>query len=226
MLPVLLIIVALAGGLLWLGEANGVIDIPGLEPQVAPAMSYGVPSPTAGPSEPTAVAPTLAPASAPLLASPIPFSTSTEAAIQPTYFDPSADTPTPVSTAQDWCGHQLDEPFGSKNKLIIHKVGGGDSLNRLEIIYKTSVQAIEGVNLHFRLPVPVNTVLVIPLNTTEVGSLPVFEPLQVSERNIPIQTMAFKAKADLLAFEEYNGFDATCRDFIGWVVAPRERPSP
>ena len=103
-------------------------------------------------------------------------------------------------------------------------MGGGDSLNRYEIVYRTSVRAIEGVNLEFRIPVPVNTILVIPLDTTEVGGLPIFAPLQVSERNTSIQTMAFKAKADLLAFEKYNGFDANCRDFIGWIVAPRERP--
>jgi hypothetical protein len=66
--------------------------------------------------------------------------------------------------------------------------------------------------------------LVIPLDTLEVGGLPLFEPLQVSERNTPIETMAFKVSADLLSFEKYNGFDASCREFIGWVVAPRERP--
>jgi hypothetical protein len=133
--------------------------------------------------------------------------TSAELTIQPTYFDTSADTPTPISTAGGWCGHALDVPFGRDTKLIIHRMGGGDSLNKFEITYRTSVKAIEGVNLQFRIPVPRETVLVIPLDTTEVGSLPVFEPMQVSENNIPIQTMAFKAKSDLLAFERYNGFD-------------------
>ena len=95
-----------------------------------------------------------------------------------------------------------------------------------EITYRTSVKAIEGVNLPFRIPVPRETVLVIPLDTVEYESLPLFEPMQVNERNTPIQTMAFKVSADLLSFEKYNGFDESCRDFIGWVVAPRERPAP
>jgi hypothetical protein len=120
----------------------------------------------------------------------------------------------------------MDVPFGPGNKLLIHKVGGGDSLNGYEINYRTSVEAITGVNLTFRIPVPRETVLVIPLDTLEVGGLPVFEPIQVSERNTPIETMAYKVSADLLSFEKYNGFDPSCRDFIGWVVAPRERPAP
>jgi hypothetical protein len=168
----------------------------------------------------------LAPLLPPALITSTALPTSADLAIQPTYSDPSADTPTPVSTAEGWCGHQLDVPFGGDTRLIIHRMGGGDSLNKFEITYRTSVKAIEGINLQFRIPVPRETVLVIPLDTTEVGSLPVFVPMQVSEHNIPIQTMAFKANSDLLAFEKYNGFDESCRDFIGWIIAPRGRPAP
>jgi hypothetical protein len=75
------------------------------------------------------------------------------------------------------------------------------------------------------MPMRTNQLLVIPTGRKELGDLPVLEPLLVSNRNTAIQTMAFKVSADLLAFEEYNSFDASCQDFIGWVVAPRERPA-
>lgn len=109
--------------------------------------------------------------------------------------------------------------------MLLHKIGGGDSLNRYENLYGTSVAAIIGVNLPFPIPLRTDRVLVIPLDVMEVGNLPVFEPIQVSNRNTAIQTMAFKVSADLLAFEKYNDFDESCKDFIGWVVAPRERPT-
>jgi len=119
-----------------------------------------------------------------------------------------------------------DVPFGPGNKLLIHQVGGGDSLNRYEIIYHTSVRAIEGVNLPFRIPVPRDTILVIPLDTTEVGDLPLFEPVLVSMRNTAIQTMAFKVRADLLAFEEYNA--STRAAGFHWLGggSPREACAP
>ena len=224
-LPLAIIVLVGIGGLVWFGEARGALNVPGLQF----FRGGGAPSPL--PSTAAVIPPSPTPISTLALVFPavVPTTTPTptlETAIPPTYFDPSADTPTPVSTAESWCGHELDVPFGPGNKLLIHQLGGGDSLNKFEIVYRTSVAAIEGVNLQFRIPVPVNTVLVIPLDTTEVGSLPVFEPMQVSERNISIQTMAFKAESDLRAFEKYNGFGDRCRDFIGWIVAPRERPAP
>lgn len=152
--------------------------------------------------------------------------TPTNFSITPTYSDPSPSTATPVSTPLGSCGHQLDQPFGPETKLLIHKVGGGDSLNRYEIMYRTSVEAIVGINYPFPIPLRSNRMLVIPLDQKDVGGLPVFEPYLVSNRNTAIQTMAFKVSADLLAFEKYNGFDESCQNFVGWVVAPRERPLP
>ena len=223
-IPILLGILALAAGLVWFADAKGMLQIPGLP--LPGGVSAGAPPAVPATVSPTPALPTLLAVVPPLASTSTPQPTLADLALEPTYFDSSAPTPTPITTAAGWCGHQMDVPFGPGNKLLIHKVGGGDSLNRYEITYRTSVKAIEGVNLTFRLPVPRETVLVIPLDTLEVGGLPVFEPMQVSERNTPIQTMAYKLSADLLAFEKYNGFDEGCRDFIGWVVAPRERPAP
>jgi hypothetical protein len=225
-LLLLIIVLAVVAGLVWFGETSGLLTVPGLEKYLGVAAPSS-PTTTVLPElSPTPASPTLGPLFPQDLITFTPVPTSADLAIQPTYFDPSADTPTPISTAGGWCGHELDVPFGRDPQLIIHRMGGGDSLNKFEITYRTSVKAIEGINLQFRIPVPRETVLVIPLDRTEVGSLPIFEPMQVSESNIPIQTMAFKAKSDLLAFERYNAFDESCRFFIGWVVAPRERPAP
>jgi hypothetical protein len=223
-LPVSAIVLALAASAVWFAQAYGILKLPpfGL-PNLGLAFSapspVTIPSPVATPSPLLPAIPPLFPSATSQPALPLPAASST-------YSDLSPATVTPISTDPAVCGHELDQPFGPGDKLMIHKVGGGDSLNRFEILYHTSVKAIEGVNLQFRLPVPKETILIIPLDTTEIGDLPVFEPLQVSERNTPIETMAFKVDADLLAFEKYNGFDASCRDFIGWVVAPRERPAP
>jgi hypothetical protein len=220
-IPILLGLLALAAGLAWFAEAKGMLQIPGLP--LPRAASTGAPSAVPATASPM---PTLRVVVPPVVSTSTPQPTPADPAVEPTYFDSSAPTPTPITTSAAWCGHQMDVPFGPGNKLLIHKVGGGDSLNGYEITYRTSVKAIEGVNLTFRIPVPRETVLVIPLDTLEVGGLPVLEPMQVSERNTPIQTMAYKLSADLLAFEKYNGFDESCRDFIGWVVAPRARPAP
>lgn len=141
------------------------------------------------------------------------------------YSDLLAMTLTPGSTTPGVCGHQLDTPFGPGPQYIIHVVGGGDSLNRYENMFETSLGAIQGINEPFQIPVRKDSVLVIPLKTTNVAELPVFRPYLVSYRNTPIQTMAFKVAAQLDAFKKYNGFDDSCRDFMGWVLSPHERSS-
>lgn len=223
LLAVLIVVSALAALLaVWAGS-RGLLGQPvqrmfGGTAANATAMGETVASPS---SEPLPALPPFPPLAAAPTSDPAPATMWT----LPTYFDPSPPTPTPVSTAPGACGHDLEEPFGPGAGLLLHKVGGGDSLNRYENLYETSVAAIIGVNLPFPIPLRTDRVLVIPLHAQEVGDLPVFEPVQVANRNTPIQTMAFKVSADLAAFEKYNDFDASCRDFIGWVVAPRERPA-
>lgn len=223
--PLTLTILALAAGTIWFGVASGLLG--GLRSQwLGTAPPAGPPGTAAAPASATAGLPTLAFMLPPVLGT---STSQPTAGIYPStheYMDPSPSTPTPVSTAAGVCGHQLDVPFGPGPQFIIHRVGGGDSLNRYEIVYNTSVAAIEGINLPYQIPVRADWVLVIPLDTTEVGDLPAFKPYLVSYRNTPIQTMAFKVSADLLAFEKYNGFDESCRDFIGWVLAPFQKLTP
>lgn len=223
--PVLWIalMLSLLGGLAWLlGAGNwlqpgGPVEGPGL-PTLSAADGAGLSA------SGTPILPTLQPLLPPPFDTPEPVAASdSDLPLVPTYFDPSPATRTPVSTAPGVCGHQLDQPFGPGPQFIIHQAGGGDSLNMYEITYRTSLRAIEGINDPFPIPLRKDSIVVIALDTLEVGDLPVFRPFLVSNRNTPIETMAFKVAADLLAFERYNEFDDSCRDFIGWVLAPHER---
>ena len=90
----------------------------------------------------------------------------------------------------------------------------------LVLKYGTSVEAVQAINDPFPLPLKEGTVLVLPVNQTDVGDLPVFRPDQTTN---PYTTLEAIGLADPAAFAEYNGFPADCQQFRGWVIVPHPR---
>ena len=225
LIPALLLLIAFGTVFIWLAEVRGMFSSAGSGPFVQ--MPTAIP-PIAAISfaSSTAVFPTDLPLIPPLPSSTTLLPTLTAFSITHINSDSLPATITPVSTPVGVCGHQLDQPFGPGMKFIIHQVKYGDSLNMYEITYRTTVSVIEGVNYHpFTIPLRKDQVIVILLNQKELDGLPLFEPYLASNPNTSSQTMAFKVSSDLPTFEEYNGFDNSCRGFSGWLLAPHPRPS-
>lgn len=220
LVPWILLFVTLSAGLIWLAGSRGFIKAGapffGGVPTRMPAFAV-VPSPAPSNTEP--ISPILAAraTSMPTLAN---FSITRVA------FKAAPATVTPISTAPGLCGHQLDEPIGLDRKFVIHQVKYGDSLNMFEITYRTTLEAIQRVNLPFPIPLRREQILIMPFGQADVANLPLLSAYQAANRNTSVQTMAFKVSADLQAFEQYNLFDNNCMDFSGWVLVPHQRPAP
>jgi hypothetical protein len=138
---------------------------------------------------------------------------------------PSAVPPKP--TRAKACGHQLDEPFGVGRQFIIHRVRQADSLEGYETTYRTSLAAIQGVNAQAAVPLRPDQIIVIPVNQQTIDEVPLFDAYQLSERDTTVGKVAsMLASTNLNEFLLYNGISTTCPYFSGWVLAPRERPSP
>ena len=139
----------------------------------------------------------------------------------------SPSTVPPNPTVAKACGHELDEQFGVGRKFIIHRVQPGDSLEGYATTYQTSLAAIQGVNAQPVVPLRADQIIVIPVNQKAIDEVPLFDAYQLSERDTTVGKVAsMLASTNLNEFLLYNGISTTCPFFSGWVLAPRERPSP
>lgn len=145
---------------------------------------------------------------------------------------PTKETPppdnkqTPEPTPVGVCGYLLDKSFGGEHKFVIHQAQPGESLGMYASEYQTSVNAILAVNYSLPVPLQEKWVLVIPVGETQTQELPVFEPYLASETDGSAEELAGKLSTDLTALKLYNAFDESCRTFSGWLLVPRQKPSP
>ena len=181
-----------------------------LEPSPKSVISHPYVFQTVAPS----LAPTPWPPTLPALVIPLlPFETTITSS--PT----DAGTPT-ASPVAGMCGYPRDMPIGADPKLLIHRVGGGESLNGYEATYQTSAAAILAVNYGLHTPIPSNIVIVIPVGQTDVKGFPAFETYLAEEPNSSIESLSAKLGADPQEFVHYNNLPQYCNAFSGWLLVP------
>jgi hypothetical protein len=132
-------------------------------------------------------------------------------------------TPRMTSTANEEIPHRLDVPIGKEQKLIIHQVLEGESLEQYAVLYNTNRDTI--VKLNYFLPVPlwINWLIVIPLDLAEQGDLPTFEAYLVTEEKITVEKLAEKLAIDPVDFAFYNGIEENHILKSGeWFLVPRQ----
>jgi hypothetical protein len=156
-------------------------------------------------------------------------STETEAAV------PSAEIPTDtfVVTGNEptaallpgaesgLCGYQLDEIIHAERDFIIHRARGGENLSQYAGEHKTSVEAILAANHALPVPLHIDWVLVIPVETLDLRGLPPFEPYFESAEGVSLASLAATLSVEEILLRKYNGFDPKCTTISGWLLVPR-----
>lgn len=119
--------------------------------------------------------------------------------------------------------HQLESALGVDIKLIMYRLLEGDQLPILVRRYKTSEQAVADINAKPIYPLWANRVIVIPLNTEDVSSLPVFEAYEIVDEQIDLQSLAEILSVDVIKIKYFNLCPQNCLLKKGdWVLLPRE----
>ena len=127
-------------------------------------------------------------------------------------------TPTEISP------HSLEVPIGSVQKYLIHQVVTGENLTGLAAMYKTSIEAIMKVNIALKVPIREDSIVVMPLDISNPDGLPAFEPYQVKEDQIVVESLAAELKTDPTLLKYFNLYNDGERLREGdWILIPRVR---
>ncbi len=100
--------------------------------------------------------------------------------------------------------HMLETPFRNSPQLLVHRVQEGEGFILLAEKYLTSVDAIKAINYAITDSLLYNQILVIPLNTTDITSLPSFSVYQEQEGGVTIEELANRMQIDAASFSSYN----------------------
>jgi hypothetical protein len=129
-----------------------------------------------------------------------------------------------VSTATIVSEHVLENPIGSVQKFLIHRVSVGENLDVLAGTYDTSVDAIIAVNHVLPRPIRAGSIVVIPIGQTAPDGLPVFEAYQVSYTSVSAEDLAFVLQVDAALLKQFNVLRDGELLYLGeWVLVPRTR---
>lgn len=137
-------------------------------------------------------------------------------------------TPIPPTPTLEPIVLGLDVPIGaSEQQFMIHRVAEGESLTIFADRYGTSAEAIVSVNNDILLPLWVESLVVIPINNTDVGGLPKFEPYQIELLGLTPQSLSEKLSVDLDELVFYNNVSLDYEFDVGdWVLVPRGTSQP
>jgi hypothetical protein len=164
----------------------------------------------------------------------IPLLTST-AFVTPTATHTPTFTPTfavtvmqsPVVIGESVSKRQLDQPIGSDQKFVIHKILYGENLGQCASRYNTSVEAILAVNYDLKTPVWVDALVIIPVGFTNVYGLPTFDAYEVPRADMSLNVLALSFGVSLKDLRYYNAIDMDESLQVGdWLLIPRPKLAP
>ncbi len=131
------------------------------------------------------------------------------------------------SVLENSCAYQLETPFGHANRqLLLHKIADGESIALLAERYAVTFGDIDAVNYYLPTLLPIEFVIIIPINIENGDDLPAFKPVLLDEDDISLEELAqtlLVTSSDLI---EFNQLDSSCRSFHGWILIPAEKITP
>lgn len=131
----------------------------------------------------------------------------------------STPTPRPL--------HLLETPFGAERQFLLHRVLEGERLVLLGRVYQTNVEAIRAVNYNLTSVLWINTVLVIPLNQTDVTGVRPMTAYDIRAEGITIKALALEQGVSLDALCALNDLPTSHLFHSGeWVILPHTPPTP
>jgi len=144
-----------------------------------------------------------------------------ETEIQPT----TGLTSIPVFT--DESPHLLLTPFGNEHLFLLHRVAGGEDLATIASLYQTSVEAIRAVNYNMSLELWVDTVIIIPVNQTDVSGVTPMTALEITGSGQTILSIADENGISPEILGEVNARPTSYSFQTGeWVIIPQPTPFP
>jgi heme/copper-type cytochrome/quinol oxidase subunit 2 len=116
-------------------------------------------------------------------------------------------TPTPTIIPP----HVLETPFGTTNKFVIHQLSDGEGFIILAQKYKTTVEAIKGINYKLPATLIIGKMIVIPINTIIITGMPSFSIYKVEESG---QTVIELAKMLQVNSQELSFYNSLPDNFV------------
>ncbi len=189
-----------------------------LSSQVWYSGSTHITQPDIPSATPTSVNPSLVPSTATGTSIP---ATKTPTKLPPTQLPPT-QVPSFTPTQLPLQIHALDVPVGTDKKYMIHQVQNGENLIILAKKYRTSNDAILQVTYKLKTPLWLNAIIVIPIDQSDLANLPVFEPYQITDKEITVDVLATNLNTDLDALKRYNLIrSAEILHSGDWLLIPR-----
>jgi LysM repeat protein len=121
---------------------------------------------------------------------------------------------TPVPTS--FPPHELEVPFGSNPRFVIHTVQAGESYMRFIQDYNTTREAILAVNYGNAPTLWAGSLLIIPFDTLDATGIPAFTAYQITEQHLTVEALAANQQADVDIIRKYNALPA------GYIFTPGE----
>lgn len=134
---------------------------------------------------------------------------------------------TPILIKAEETLQSTQTPVAKGRVFLLHRVSRGEDLLAIAEKYNTSVDAIRTVNYNIAPELWVDTMIVIPVDQTDVTGVTPMIPLEITGSEKSIQELAVEhtISPDLLG--EVNSRSITYRFQIGeWVIMPQVIPSP
>jgi LysM repeat protein len=120
----------------------------------------------------------------------------------------------------------LEKPIGTDRKFILHRIKGGETFKKYAETYGTNVAAILAVNYEMQFPLWPGTIVVIPLDFTDVNGLPRFEPYQIQNPDLTVESLARAFEVQSSDLLEYNGISDWEQLMVGdWILIPHRVPN-
>ena len=137
-------------------------------------------------------------------------------------FLPPTDTPALPTPTIEPPVLALETSIGKDIQFIIHAVVPGESLELYARDYNTSVEAIRAVNFNLPSFLPLDWIVIIPLNTVDVSGIPQFEPYEVQQATT-VEMLADLLSVDLTGLRLYNRIPKNYTLNPGeWLLVPRQ----
>jgi hypothetical protein len=134
---------------------------------------------------------------------------------------------TPITVYTEDPPHLLLTPFGTEHVFLLHRVTGGEDLNAIANKYQTSTEAIRAINYNMTLELWVDTVIIIPVNQTDVTGITPMITLEITGNAKTVQELATE---NGISPELLGAVNARSTEYIfqigEWVIIPNEPPSP
>jgi hypothetical protein len=135
---------------------------------------------------------------------------------------PPSETPSPPTSTIEPPILALETPMGPDKGFIIHAVIPGESLELYARDYNTTVEAIRAINYNLPSFLPLDWIVVIPLNTSDISGIPAFEPYEIKQ-DVTLEVLADLLLVDPTELQVYNRIPSGYSLSPGeWIIVPRE----